>query len=91
MVWVPQAGDIGLGVSILSFNGKVQFGLLADAALVPDPQAIIDRFEPEFEQLLYFALMQAWPAEPEQAPVATKPRASVPVARSARRKRSAVR
>src|SRR6185369_3085717 len=25
MFWVPQSGDIGLGVSIISFNGAVQF------------------------------------------------------------------
>jgi WS/DGAT/MGAT family acyltransferase len=63
MVWVPQAGDIGMGVSILSFNGKVQFGLIVDAALVPDPHAIIERFEPEFEQLLYYVLMLPWEAQ----------------------------
>ncbi len=57
MFWVPQSGNIGLGVSILSFNGHVQFGLMTDAALVPDPQAVIDRFRPEFDQLLYFVLM----------------------------------
>ncbi len=60
MFWVPQSGDIGMGVSILSFNGHVQLGLMTDAALVPDPQAIIDRFQPEFEQLLYYVLMGAW-------------------------------
>ena len=63
MFWVPQSGDIGMGVSILSFNGQVQFGLITDAALVPDPEAIIDRFRPEFEQLLYYVLLQPWPAE----------------------------
>ncbi|MFI5011563.1 MAG: wax ester/triacylglycerol synthase family O-acyltransferase [Hyphomicrobiales bacterium] len=73
MVWVPQAGDIGMGVSILSFNGKVQFGLLADAALVPDPHGIVARFKPEFEQLLYFVLMQAWAVIPEQRPVESEP------------------
>jgi diacylglycerol O-acyltransferase / wax synthase len=57
MFWVPQAGNIGMGVSILSFNGQVQFGLITDAALVPDPQAIVARFKPEFEQLLYFVLL----------------------------------
>jgi len=60
MFWVPQSGNIGMGVSILSFNGKVHFGLITDAALVPDPQAIIGRFAPEFERLLYFVLMGAW-------------------------------
>jgi diacylglycerol O-acyltransferase / wax synthase len=63
IVWVPQTGDIGMGVSILSFNGMIQFGLMTDAALVPDPEAIIKYFKPEFEQLLYFALMGPWEAE----------------------------
>jgi len=58
--WVPQSGNIGVGVSILSFNEKVHFGLITDAALIPDPEAIIDRFAPEFERLLYFVLMGAW-------------------------------
>jgi WS/DGAT/MGAT family acyltransferase len=29
MFWVPQTGSIGLGISILSYNGKVHFGLIA--------------------------------------------------------------
>lgn len=60
MFWVPASGDIGIGVSILSYAGGVQFGLIADERLCPDPQAIIDRFEPEFEQLLLLALMLPW-------------------------------
>jgi WS/DGAT/MGAT family acyltransferase len=57
MFWVPQSGDIGLGVSILSYGGGVQFGLITDAVMCPDPQAVIDRFAPEFEKLLWLALM----------------------------------
>ena len=60
MAWVPQTGSIGIGISILSYNGKVLFGLIADAKLVPDPDAIIRRFQPEFEKLLYLALMGNW-------------------------------
>ncbi|HSI54230.1 MAG TPA: wax ester/triacylglycerol synthase family O-acyltransferase, partial [Ramlibacter sp.] len=48
MFWVPQSGDIGLGVSILSYGGGVQFGVITDTVLCPDPQKIIDEFEPEF-------------------------------------------
>jgi WS/DGAT/MGAT family acyltransferase len=82
MFWVPQSGEIGMGVSILSFNGKVQFGLITDAALVPDPELIVDRFQPEFEKLLYHVLMAPWPAvrapaapapQEEAAPVQSKP------------------
>jgi len=59
MFWVPQSGDIGIGVSILSYNGGVQFGIITDDALVQDPQAIIQRFAPEFEKLVLLALMAA--------------------------------
>jgi WS/DGAT/MGAT family acyltransferase len=60
MFWVPQTGSIGLGISILSYQGRVHFGLISDAKLVPDPDAIIQRFRPEFEKLLYLALMGGW-------------------------------
>jgi WS/DGAT/MGAT family acyltransferase len=49
--WVPQRARIGLGVSILSFNGKVQLGLIADAALVPDLPNLAQAFEAQFEAL----------------------------------------
>jgi len=61
MFWVPQSGDIGMGVSILSYAGGVQFGLITDARMCPDPEAIIERFAPEFDKLLWLALMAPWP------------------------------
>ncbi|MCM2356013.1 MAG: wax ester/triacylglycerol synthase family O-acyltransferase [Arenimonas sp.] len=69
MFWVPQTGSIGLGISILSYNGAVHFGLIADAKLMPDPDSVIRRFQPEFEKLLYLALMARWEGEfgPEDA------------------------
>ena len=60
MFWVPQSGDIGVGVSILSYDGGVQFGLIADRALCANPQHIIDRFEPEFEKLVLALCMLPW-------------------------------
>ena len=60
MFWVPQSGDIGVGVSILSYDGGVQFGLIADRALCAHPQQIIDRFEPEFEKLVLALCMLPW-------------------------------
>jgi diacylglycerol O-acyltransferase / wax synthase len=56
MFWVPQSGDIGMGVSILSYNGGVQFGLVTDKSFVPDPHHIVGRFFPEFERLLLAVL-----------------------------------
>ncbi len=60
MFWVPQSGHIGVGVSVLSYGGGVQFGLITDEKLCARPQRIIDRFEPEFDKLLMLALMLPW-------------------------------
>jgi WS/DGAT/MGAT family acyltransferase len=57
MFWVPQSGDLGLGISILSYNGQVQFGLIADPKRVPEPHAITARFGREFESILLATLM----------------------------------
>jgi WS/DGAT/MGAT family acyltransferase len=51
MFWVPQAGDIALGASILSYAGQVQFGLMSDAGRVRDPERIVARFAGEIERL----------------------------------------
>ena len=60
LFWVPQSGTVGLGVSILSYGGGVQFGVVSDSGLCPDPQNIIDRFEPEFAKLSLVTLMLPW-------------------------------
>jgi len=60
MFWVPASGDLGVGVSILSYGGGVQFGLITDRKLCPHPQRIIDAFAPEFEKLLTVTLMLPW-------------------------------
>ena len=60
MFWVPQTGSIGLGISILSYNGRVHFGFIADSKCVPDPDEVIRRFAPEFEKLLLITLMEDW-------------------------------
>jgi diacylglycerol O-acyltransferase / wax synthase len=51
LFWVPQSGSVGLGVSILSYAGGVQFGVISDVAICADPQSIIDGFGPEFKRL----------------------------------------
>lgn len=60
LFWVPQSGSVGVGVCMLSYGGEVQFGLMTDAGLCPDPQAIIDEFEPEFARLSMVTLMLPW-------------------------------
>ena len=44
MFWVPQTGDLGLGLSIISYAGQIQFGLVGDAKLFPNPERIVNRF-----------------------------------------------
>ena len=60
MFWVPCSGGVGVGLSILSYGGGVQFGLVTDSALCPDPDAISDHFRTEFDQLLTLVLMLPW-------------------------------
>jgi len=60
--WVPQSGDVAVGVSIFSYGGGVQFALITDEKLCPAPQKIIDRFAPELEKLLWVTLMLPWAA-----------------------------
>ena len=60
LFWVPQSGSVGLGVSILSYGGGVQFGVISDTNLCPDPQNIINGFEPEFAKLSLLTLMLPW-------------------------------
>jgi diacylglycerol O-acyltransferase len=74
--WVPQSGGIGMGVSILSYDGRIQFGVITDAGLVPDPDRIVGRFGDEFDKLMWLTLMSPWVEEPVAPPRQTprKPR-----------------
>lgn len=63
LFWVPQSGDVGLGVSLLSYAGQVQFGVMTDAAVCPDPERIVEHFDPEFQRLLTLALMLPWESQ----------------------------
>jgi len=51
MFWVPQSGGIGVGLSILSYHQKVEFGIVADSALISDPHEIVRYFDEEFHKL----------------------------------------
>src|SRR5271166_4374899 len=68
LFWVPQTADTGMGVSILSYAGKVQFGLITDAALTPHPEAVVRHFPEEFEKYLYYVLLEPPPAEADAKP-----------------------
>jgi len=49
MFWVPQTGDLGLGLSIISYGGQIQFGMVGDARLFPKPERIVNRFVSQIE------------------------------------------
>ena len=51
MFWVPCAGHLGLGVSLLSYAGRVWVGVQADVGLIPNPEQILAGFEEELKVL----------------------------------------
>jgi hypothetical protein len=52
MGWVPESGNVGLGVSIISYDGQVRLGVASDKGLVPDPETIVSLYHEEFDALL---------------------------------------
>ncbi|VAW41628.1 Wax ester synthase/acyl-CoA:diacylglycerol acyltransferase [hydrothermal vent metagenome] len=63
MFWVPQNGTIGMGISILSYNAKVEFGLIVDKNLVSDPENVIKEFPLQFNNLLDCMMLHPWDGE----------------------------
>jgi WS/DGAT/MGAT family acyltransferase len=61
LFWVPQAGGIGVGISLLSYAGQVNVGIVTDIKLVPEPALLAKRVHAEFETLLLATLMMRWP------------------------------
>ena len=51
LFWVPQRARIGIGISIMSFSGQIQVGVITDEALIPDPGELAEAFEAEFDAL----------------------------------------
>ena len=53
MFWVPHPGrQLGMGISIMSYQNMATLAVIADARLIPDPETITDRFHAEFEAML---------------------------------------
>lgn len=52
---VPHPATLGLGVSILSYAGEVRIGVRADAAVLPDPGALVRGFGEEVDALAALA------------------------------------
>ncbi|HET8593218.1 MAG TPA: WS/DGAT domain-containing protein, partial [Solirubrobacterales bacterium] len=62
LVWAPCSGGVSMSVSIFSYAGQVTLGVMTDAGLVPDPERITERFEPELISLAREAAGKASPA-----------------------------
>lgn len=53
MFWVPHPGPtVGLGVSLISYAGRVSIGVRADTGIVEDPNQLVDLLEASFDSLL---------------------------------------
>jgi len=61
LFWVPQSGSIGVGISILTYADKLQFGVITDRELIDNPTELTDLFAPEFDNLLLLALLALAP------------------------------
>ncbi len=52
---VPLAADHGLGVAVLSYNGKLEFGVCADPDLLPDVDTLVRCLDDGIAELLELA------------------------------------
>lgn len=59
LFWVPQSGSIGTGVSMLTYGGRVQFGVTSDRALIAEPTRLVEQLAVEFERLVFLVLLGA--------------------------------
>lgn len=76
MFWVPQSGRIGLGISIISYNGEVVLGLMVDEGLVQDPEAIMAAFRQELDDIWLRAEERRRPKQTPNAAGQPLPQAS---------------
>ncbi len=51
MFWVPAAGKLGMGISIMSYAGTVMVGMMTDVCLVSDPITIAENFNEELRAM----------------------------------------
>ena len=56
MFWVPQTGDVGIGLSIFSYAGQVQFGIISDRQLMASPDGMAAAFADAFHEIRDLAL-----------------------------------
>jgi WS/DGAT/MGAT family acyltransferase len=66
--WVPQAGRIGVGVSLFTYDGRLTFGVMADRNVLPEPAKLVDAFAAELEELLLCVISLAAVLEGAKSP-----------------------
>ena len=86
--WVPQSGTIGLGISVLSYAGRVHFGMISDRRLIKEPHKVVDRFAPEFEKLLLAATVGALAARAVKGKAPKRPSPPRPAGGKSRKGRT---
>jgi WS/DGAT/MGAT family acyltransferase len=59
MFWVPQSGNIGIGLSIFSYAGTVQFGITVDKGIPASPAEIMEHFRESFGALYQQGMARA--------------------------------
>ncbi len=52
MAWVPQSGRIGVGLSYISYFGKLVVGLNVDSGVISEPRELLGFMKQEYEILL---------------------------------------
>jgi WS/DGAT/MGAT family acyltransferase len=65
---VPLAENTALGIAILSYNGQLNFGLVADFDALPDVEVLADELRASLEELAAAAGKTDSPARPESGP-----------------------
>ena len=56
---MPQTGSLWVGISIFSYAGLVNIGLITDLGPASSTESIIAAFQAEFENLLRLARLRA--------------------------------
>ncbi len=57
LFWVPEAGSIGTGVSMLSYRDEVHFGVISDRQMIERPHELLRLVGAEFERLVCLVLL----------------------------------
>ncbi|XP_068682028.1 putative diacyglycerol O-acyltransferase MT1468 [Montipora foliosa] len=55
--WPPQRDNIGVGLSIFTYAGKVIFGVQGDVSVLPDPELIVEEFRNALSEMTRCVLL----------------------------------